>query len=117
MLCLTHSQQIKKALEIGGIQSMVCSWIGSTEEGHAQIDLLIDRADKTINLCEIKYSEDEYVITKDNEKEWIRKIRIFREATKTRKSIMFTLLTSCGIKANQYSGRIQKQVTVDELFQ
>lgn len=117
MLCLTHSQQIKKALEIGGIQSMVCSWIGSTEEGNAQIDLLIDRADKTINLCEIKYSEDEYVITKDNEKEWIRKTRIFREATKTKKSIMFTLLTSCGIKANQYSGRIQKQVTVDELFQ
>ena len=116
MLCLAHIEQIKNALGISGVQSNVCSWFGGNAKGHAQIDLLIDRNDKTINVCEMKYSDDEYEIGKDTEQDLRNKLKVFRETTKTTKSLMLTLVTPVGLKRNKHSGRVQRLITLEDLF-
>lgn len=117
MLCLNHVKQIKQALGISGVQSRVCCWTSKTEEGHqgAQIDLLIDRADQTINICEMKFSRSEYEITKADDENMENKIESFLRQSKTKKSLMQTWITSFGIKPNKYSGRVQRQVTLNDL--
>ena len=118
MLCLNHVRQIKQALGISGIQSRVCCWLSKPEEGEkgAQIDLLIDRADNTVNLCEIKFSQAEYEITKTVADNINNKLERFVEQTKTRKSVILTTITSFGLKRNKYSGQIQRQLTFEDLF-
>lgn len=118
MLCLNHIGQIKAALGISGVQSRVCCWVGKTEEGKpgAQIDLLIDRADQTVNLCEIKFVQSEYEISKSDADSLDNKLECFMALTKTRKSVMLTMITSYGVRPGKYSGRIQCQVTLDDLF-
>lgn len=118
MLCLGHISQIKQALGISGVQTRVCSWISKADgdDKGAQIDLLIDRADQTINVCEMKFSRSEYEITKDDAENFDRKLDVFIRKTKTKKSLMLTMITSFGIVKNKYSGFIQKQVTLEDLF-
>ena len=116
MLCLDHVQQLKGALGISGVQTLVCSWNSSAVEKGAQIDLVIDRRDETVNLCEMKYSSTQFVITKDYEEKLRNKIAAFREETKTRKSLMLTLVTTYGVKENMHSGCVQSQVLLDDLF-
>ncbi len=117
-LCLHHIPQIKNALGISGVQSDVCSWCLPSTEEHpgAQIDLLIDRRDQIINLCEMKYSSGEYEITKKYEETLRERRELFRRETKTRKALHLTMVTTYGIKRNIYSDTIQSQITLDDLF-
>ena len=85
-------------------------------EPAVQIDLLIDRADNIVNLCEIKYANMPYTITKDYEENLREKIEIFRQEVAPRKAIHLLMLTTFGIKQNLYSGMVQNEVTLDDLF-
>ena len=118
MLCLNHVRQIKQALGISGVQSRVCSWTekGSDKQHGAQIDLLIDRADQTVNLCEMKFSRAEYEITKYDFESLTNKLERFVQQTNTRKSVMLTMITSFGVKPGKYSGMVQRQVTLEHLY-
>lgn len=118
LLCLNHLKQMKEALGISGVLTRVCSWTSKEGEGSrgAQIDLLIDRADQTINLCEMKFARAEYEITKADYDNLENKIESFLQQSKTRKSIMLTMVTSFGIKENIYSSRVQRVVTMEQLF-
>ncbi|MBR5102168.1 MAG: ATP-binding protein, partial [Muribaculaceae bacterium] len=118
VLCLNHLRQIKQVLGISGVQSRACCWSSKREEGKkgAQIDLLIDRADQTINVCEMKFSKSEYELTKSDDENISNKISAFIDQTKTRKSIMLTMVTSFGLKRNKYSGRVQREITLEDLF-
>ena len=118
MLCLNHLRQIKAALGIAGVQSRACCWLGKADGDTkgAQIDLLIDRADQTINLCETKFAKSEYEITKKDADSLENKLNLFVNRTNTRKSVILTLITSFGIHGNKYSGRVQSQVRLDDLF-
>lgn len=116
MLCLNHIESIKQALGISGVQTKVCSWRSSKTEKGVQIDLVIDRKDETINLCEIKFYKGAFEISKEYEEKLQDKIRIFSEETLTKKSLILTLITSFGIKDNKHSDIVQKQITMDELF-
>lgn len=118
LLCLNHIRQIKEALGISGILTRICCWTSKAEDGHkgAQIDLVIDRADQTVNLCEMKFSRGEYEITKVDDESFDNKIEAFLQQTKTKKSLMLTMVTSFGVKKNKYGGRIQQQVTMNDLF-
>lgn len=111
-LCLHHIRQIKQKLGIGGIQSDVCAWKGDG----GQIDLLIDRRDQTINLCEMKFSQSEFEITKQYDKHLRERAESFRLATKTRKALHLTFVTTYGVKKNMYSGNVQSEVRLDDLF-
>lgn len=118
ILCLNHITQIKKALGISGIQSRACCWVGKNNNKNkgAQIDLVIDRADQTVNICEMKFSRSAYEITKSDDANFENKLNTFLEQTQTTKSLMMTMITSFGIKPNKYIGNIQNQVIMENLF-
>ena len=117
-LCMAHTQQIKAALGIAGVLSNVYSWRKEADEDSdgAQIDMLIDRNDQVINLCEMKYSLSEYVIDADYEKSLRNKKAAFIDATKTRKAVHLTMVTTYGVRQNSHSGIVQSEVTLDDLF-
>lgn len=122
-VCLIHLQKIKASLSILGILSNAHSWqckpftdSDGTEWQGGQIDLLIDRADNAINLCEMKFSGDEFVITKEYEETLRRRMSLFKKVTKTRKSLSYVFVTIYGVRQNPYSGIAQHQVTLDGLF-
>lgn len=117
-VCLHHVAQIKAALGIAGVSTQTSSWIG--EEGGkqtAQIDLIIDRRDETINLCEMKYSSQEYDITPAYMRKLCERREMFRSSTKTRKALHLTMITLMGVKRNAQWNDIQNEITADQLFQ
>ncbi len=115
-ICFIHINNIKKALGISGVYTEIASWLDA-EKG-VQIDLIIDRRDQVISLCEIKFSKDPFVITKSYRAELEKKIAAFRMATKTRKSVFLTMITTFGLEENKHSlGFVQNSVTMDALFE
>ena len=116
MLCLNHFEQIKVALGISGITTNVFSWFGKGDNRSAQIDMLIDRADNAINLCEMKFYSKAYPMSVKDEEDIERKVSTFLEATKTDKTIIVTMITDKGLERNEHSECIQKVVTLDQLF-
>ena len=113
ILCLKHIDQIKKALEINGIYSVNSGWFNK----EAQIDLLIDRRDRVINICEIKFYFSEFTISEKYYKELRNKIEAFRTATSTRKNLYLTMLTTFGLKTNAYSMElVQNSIELKDLF-
>ena len=123
IVCLHHIAQIKRALSIGGVISSCHSWScrpftdqnGVHWKG-GQIDLLIDRSDDVINICEIKYSNDEYEITADYEERLRRRATLFENNTGTKKALHHTFITVYGVMQNVHSGIVQSQVRAEELF-
>ena len=116
MLCLNHAEQIKQALGISGINASVLSWFGKGEHRSAQIDMLIDRSDRTINVCEMKYHKQPYHLTAADEDDIERKVAALIEATHTDKNIIITMITAKGLAWNEHSGCVQKELTLDQLF-
>ena len=116
-VCLHHIRQIKEALGVSGVAAEISSWIGM-EDGKktAQIDLVIDRKDETINLCEMKYSREEYDISPSYMRRMIDRIGKFRTSTKTKKALHLTMITVNGVRHNAQWNDIQNEVTADQLF-
>ena len=104
-ICLKHISSIKKALEINGIYSTSSSFLklGTPDDQGTQIDLVIERNDHIINLCEVKFYNVEFTISKDYAQKLREKIRIFQENTKTKKQIQLVFITTFGLKHNKHS--------------
>lgn len=115
-VCLLHTKQIKNALGIRGISSQDFSWRSRRADPGVQIDLLIDRKDDAVNVCETKYTQGEYAITASYEKELLHKAEAFRQESGTRKSLLLTMITMQGIKNNAYKGTIVCELTAEDLF-
>ncbi|MEZ5042023.1 MAG: ATP-binding protein [Saprospiraceae bacterium] len=118
-ICLQHIPQIKKALEIAGIYSLSSAYYkrGNANEPGIQIDLLIDRNDQVINICEIKYFNQKFSISKAYAEKLRDKMEIFSEATKTRKQIFLVIITTFGLNVNEHSlGLVNQILTMDDLF-
>ena len=115
-VCLEHIPQIKAALGISGIESSEYSWRSKKKKGGAQIDLLIDRRDDVINLCEMKCTDKAYEVTADYRKSLINKVTSFTEEVHPKKSVHVTLITSNSYKHNEYSDVVQNDVGPDSLF-
>ena len=118
LLCKDHIRQIKQKIGISGVLTEESSWSvkGCDDEPGAQIDLLIDRKDHVIDICEDKYSEKEYTIDKDDDLALRTKREVFRERTGTKKTIQIILISTYGLKQNKYSSLISGEVTLDDLF-
>ena len=121
MLCLKHLSKIKKALGIAGVLTNASGWTykppKDRHERGVQIDLLIDRADNCINLCEIKYHNEEFTINKAYDKELREKKAIFLTQTKSKKSVFITLISPYGVKKNVgHFGTAEVTLTMDDLF-
>jgi hypothetical protein len=117
-ICLTHADCIKKALGISGVQTQTSAWIGSSGKQKAQIDLLIDRRDRVINVCEMKFSIKKFQISKSYAEELRTKIGLFKEITNTNKSVYLSFITTFGLENNEYStALVQNSLTMDVLFE
>jgi len=116
-VCMHHVQNIKKALGISGVYTEISSWRSTDSEGGAQIDLLIDRKDKVITVCEMKFSSGPFEITKAYAANLGNKLNVFKTESKTRKSVFLAMVTTFGLKPNVHSlGLVQNEVTMDALF-
>ena len=117
-VCLLHSRQIKAKLGVTGIISSEYAWWTTNENGKkgAQIDLLIDRSDGVINLCEMKFTKTPYKIDAADDAAMRNKQMRFKEETHSRKAIHMTLVSAQGIVRNAYSDEIQTQIVGDDLF-
>ena len=119
-VCLKHVEQIKKALQIGGIYSESSGFIYLGDEylPGIQIDLLIDRNDQTINICEMKFHQKEFSISKSYAEQLRKKISVFAEVTQSRKQLFLTMITTFGILENKHSqGLVDNQLTIEVLFE
>jgi len=116
MVCLQHIDSIKSALGISGIDSSVAAW-RSKENGKIQIDLIIDRRDGIINICEMKFSISEFVIDKSYDKILRDKVAVFQNESHSTKAIHLTFISTYGIKLNAYSGMVQQSLILEDLFE
>jgi hypothetical protein len=117
-ICLAHLPAIKKALGISGIQTHSTAWVGDNGSQKVQIDLVIDRRDQVINLCEAKFSIHTFTIDKKYAEELRTKIGVFKDMTQTQKSVFLTLITTFGLVQNDYAQSIvQNALTMDALFE
>lgn len=110
---LLHLKQIKKVLGISGISTSASGW--RTKE--AQIDLVIERADRHINLCEMKFSIEQYEITKEYADKLRERMSLFRENTKCKLAIHNTFITTYGVRIGKHSSIVDSQVTMNDLFE
>jgi hypothetical protein len=118
-ICLTHINQIRKALSIAGMTSSVASFIARPKDGlpGTQIDLLIDRSDQSINVCEIKFSVETYVVTKKDVENIKTKKQVFRYHSKTKKHLFTTIITTMGVVDNKHKlNAVDQVVVLDDLF-
>ncbi|MBP5638319.1 MAG: ATP-binding protein [Victivallales bacterium] len=117
-VCLMHLPQIKKALGISGVNTKASSWFlpGDSEHDGAQIDLLIERQDQIINICEMKFSRTGFSVSKEYERELLRKEELFIQKAKPRQAVHLTLVTTIGLKENLHSNVFQSEVCLDDLF-
>ncbi len=120
-LCLKHVQALKSALGIAMVETTNGPWRYQQKKESpfpgAQIDLLIDRRDATINLCEMNFSQSEFIIDSAYAKELRQKINVFRQVSGTRKNIFLTMVTTYGVIDNAYSQELQViTLTLKDLF-
>lgn len=120
-LCKDHIAQIKSRLGIAGVLSEESTWYAreadsDSERSGTQIDMLIDRRDRVVNLCEIKFSINEFAIDKKYDQVLRNKIDVFRTRTDCRKTIQLTMITTFGVKKNKYAGLVGSEVVLDDLF-
>ncbi len=117
-ICLKHSAEIEVALGIDGLANEIGTWSyiprkGSKDTG-AQVDLLFDRPDGIINLCELKYAAEDFVLTKAYAKELVNKVEIFKARTKTKKDVVLTLVTTHGLKPGLWNDDVIDSVVTAE---
>ncbi|GJM07561.1 MAG: ArsR family transcriptional regulator [marine bacterium B5-7] len=119
-VCYEHLPQITKTLDLSPT-AIPSTWRyspkkGSNEQG-AQIDLLFDRDDDSITICEIKYSHKPFIITKEYAEKLKQKLTIFKKITRTNKQLFIALISANGIKKNKYSEELLSGVvTLEDLF-
>jgi uncharacterized protein len=119
-VCHRHLPRMKHALGIAGVETTHGCWLhrptAQVDEG-AQIDLLIDRRDDVINVCEMKFADDEFVIDEQYARDLQRKLDVFRRATRTRKSLFLTMVTTFGVRKYAYaSDLVASEITMQDLF-
>ena len=122
-VCLHHIRQIKNKLGITGVLSNVYSWSSKSfidKDGTAwkggRIDLLIDRRDGVIDVCEMKFVSEEYVVTGAYEAAIRDRLALFKHVTKTKKVIHCVFITTYGVKHNAHSNIVDSEIMMDDLF-
>lgn len=117
-VCRMHIRQIKNALGIGDVTTRESSWVvtGTTDERGMQIDLVIDRDDRKICLCEMKFSQGKFAVGREYAAKLQERIRRTMEQTGNKKPVISVLVTTYGLERNEYAGRFQKVLTMEELF-
>ena len=117
-LCWQHIIQIKRALEIGGVKTSLSAWClkGNEEHRGVQIDMLIFRNDNVVNLCEMKFASSPYEIDEDENMRLRERIEALKSTLSPKQTVHLTMVTTYGVAHGKYSGIVQSQVRLDDLF-
>lgn len=118
-VALQHVGAIKRKLGVSGVITRTYGWRYRDDGGDgdgAQIDLVIERDDKVVNLCEMKYTARPFAITDDYDRRLKAKREIYAEQTGTKDAIHLTMVSAHGLKANANASDVQSVVTLDDLF-
>ncbi len=115
-VCLCHIREIIHVLHLDTIHTEFYSWRSKSSVPGAQIDIVIDRADGNITICECKYSQGDYSINKTEYQKLLNRAEVFRNETKCRKGIQTVVITTFGLGKNEYADIAQRVVTLDDLF-
>ena len=117
-VCWNHIPQIKAALGISGVKTSISTWNVKGEDGEPgiQVDLLIFRDDNIVNLCEMKFSSFSYSVDKNEETRLIQRVETLKKTLSPKQKAHLTLITSYGLHQGKHSGKIQKVITMDNLF-
>ena len=118
-ICMKHVPQIKKALGVSGVYTTTYSYLkkAKADQKGLQIDMLLERADRVINLFEIKFYNTEFVFTKDYAEQLRKRIHLFMQLSKTKNHIMLTMITTFGLRDPGYSlGLVEQVLTLEDLF-
>jgi len=116
LVCLLHIPQIKNSLGISGVLTEASSWRSNSSVPGAQIDMVLDRSDRIIHLCEMKFTSTEYTISKAYSEKLREKKAAFLIETSTKKAAHTTVITTFGLTQNAYSSEILFQITMSDLF-
>ena len=116
IVCLNHIGEIKRVLGISGVETMEFSFRSEKSKPGVQIDLLIERKDSVTNICEIKYTQKPFEINREYEENLLNKLAVFADESHTKNALQLIMITANGLKENQYSYRIQRVLTTDDLF-
>ena len=114
-----QTREMKRALGIEAVETSESGWSHRADEDGpgAQIDLLIDRKDATISLCEMKFSEGEFTIDRRYARDLLRKRDVFRRVTRTRKAIQIAMVTTYGVTPNAHRNElVARTVEMEALF-
>lgn len=116
-MCLQHIRQIKSALQIAGVSSNESALIvkGNGKHEGMQLDLLIDRADDVVNVCEMKFNKTALAITKSYAEKLTARISML-EKMDSDKTYHLTLISVTPLQPNAYSDTITSKITIDDLF-
>ena len=117
-VCLQHVPQIKQALGISGVRTNVCSWFfrGSKEHRGTQIDLILQRSDGITDICEMKYSNDTFLIDKNYAETLQHKRNTYSRMSKDKQTLHVVMLSVNGVKHNEYWNMVQNELTLDNLY-
>ncbi len=118
-ICIKHLPQMEKALSIAGVFSEASGFIhrGNADFPGLQIDLVLDRKDHVINLFEMKFYHEPWLLSKSDATELRTRVSLFKNLTKTPKQIFLTSVTPFGVQQNEHSiGLIHSEVTMNDLF-
>ncbi len=116
-VCFNHIKQIKKALEIGGVLSKESPWYFKGDEGSGQVDMVIERNDNVVNLCEMKFYSNDFVVDLSYYKTLNSRLDAVRPFISKKACVFNTLITTYGLHQNEYSSAFQNVITLDDLFQ
>ena len=116
ILCLNHIDKIKAALGISGVESNEFAWRSKEKKNGVQIDLIIDRRDDIIDVCEMKFTNDEFEVDEKYEAQLNHKIDVFQKETNTKKAVHMILISVNGLRRNPHSAVFLNQIDKDALF-
>ena len=117
ILCLHHIYQIKNTLGISGVKTKCFPWANPNEEGSVQIDMVIERDDRITDICEMKWTNQPFSISKDYDLALLKKRDVFREKTGTKNALKIVLVSANGMVGTSHTEHISEVITMDDLFE
>lgn len=116
-VCFNHIGEIKRALGISGVSTRQSAWSKFEEDSDGvQIDLLIERSDNIVNMCEIKFLGDEFAVDKNYDIKLRNRRTVLQKYIPKKCAIHSTLITTYGLKENEYRWDFENVITIEEFF-
>lgn len=115
-VCFNHVEAIKNALGISGVITECSAWTKHGDDGGTQIDMLITRADNVVNMCELKFYSSEVEVDKNYYRILLNRESMLQKELSPKVSVRSTLITTFGLKRNEYGGVFTNVVLLDDLF-